>query len=460
MLSPIRSKRMGPLNWWHSLIISLLGAVFVGAIMHYAWPQTYSATSAVLYSVRPDVVAELSGDAAAGAAGRRTTNERLASILASNTLRQKLVQKHDLATKLEVDAAEAAEYLAENTEFGQVGGGFTVTVTCRGYNAPVLAIRYPLKAEKARQLCADLANSYIGELRSLVIDKDLEEAEAHLSFVKKSHTDINERLQAIEARLQTLQTQFELMDPDAKSIRVMDSLQRLETAYAESEAAVTGSAQALRNAEGQLSGVDRMRIASEVETRNPMIAQHEQRLAELRMELAREEALGKTRANRDVEQIVVAIEATEKQLAQLQQRIKTDIARQSNPHFDRVLGQVADLRVELAGARARREKHAQLLNRARGEMAQLPPVAREYVELRREQQVQSQLVISLSHSLAVARLDEARSKEGPRFTVLDEAVPPVAHLGRQVYIAALIAFISLIASLGMVMLNRTMFGRG
>ena len=459
-----RSKTLNLSSWWGMLLLSVVAALLVGAFVALFWPNTFQATSSFFVSDPADLLSTmlkpttgLPGDTAQS--NLKPTSERLAAILSSRLMRSKLVKKRQLDQRLGLLDIEAEEALARMAEITPIGAeGFSVTVSCKGYTALRSRLSHTLRQEEARQLCADLANDYLVELQQYVTETSISEARKRREFIETAQRQVIAHLTKAELGMERLQRAHALLDPDSKAALISDRLRALEQADGEARAKVDETRSSLAKAQGQLGRVDSMRIASVVEMRNPIIAQVEQKIADLRIQLATEEAQGKTPQNRDVVQITTALRSCEQQLAQLKEDVHKEVAQSANPTYEKIVGQVVDLQVTLAGARARSARTASLLGAARGELAQLPPVAREFSELKQDQQVQFQALAALKQSLAVALVQEQQSQRVGEFLVLDQAVAPPYLYGPPVLLGMIVTFAILLAVMGLLSLNRMIFG--
>ncbi|MGC9318608.1 MAG: hypothetical protein ACP5KN_11325, partial [Armatimonadota bacterium] len=281
-------------TWLHVLIISLIGAGLVGAIVHFTRPGAFTATSSLLLSDRPDIVAGIGGDSSAADSG--PSLERLQAILVSRALRERVAEKVKLAETLNARRVDAVEMLLHNTTVKAIGeDGLTMTVTTHGYARPRFAmLGYPVTFERARQLSAEIANAYVSELREYLRDVSLQHAADTVSFLRTRRDELQGELAETEDRLQTLRAQYELLDPDNEATRLGERIRALEQARAEAAAEADASASSMKEAESQLAEADARRIASAVEARNPVISRLEEELTQHRIDLAAELARGKT----------------------------------------------------------------------------------------------------------------------------------------------------------------------
>jgi len=446
-------------TWLHVLVISIIGGVLVGVVVQFGLPGTFTADSSLLLNDRPDVLA--GGTAAsAGAASATPSLDRLKAILVSRALRERVADRVGLAQKLGADRGELVKHLLDITTINSIGeDGISITVTVRGYADPRLAfLGYPISFEEARPLSADIANAFVTELGAYVREVELQGTGDTRRFLEERYEELSGELEDIEDRIEGLRAQYELLDPESNAARVGDRIRVLEQARGDAAAEADATASALGEAQAQLAITDLRRIASSVESRNPIISSLEQELTRLRVDLATELASGKTAEHRDVVEVQSAIDSIEAQMAELESTVLGDVGEQANPLYDDAIKRVVDLRVQLAGARARRAENSALLAAARGEMSQMPAVAREYVAIQRKQQLRAEQVVAVERALWQARFEEARSRATEPFQVLDSATPPIDRHGPASLVAGLIGFGLLVLLQGLLVIDRRWFG--
>ncbi len=447
-------------TWLHVLVISIIGGVLGGVVVQFGRPGAFTADSSLLLSDRPDVLAGGATGPASAAAAVAPSLHRLQAILVSRALRERVADRLGLAQKLGADKGEVVKHLLDITTVKSIGeDGISITVTVRGYADPRLAfLGYPISFEEARPLSADIANAFVTELAAYVRETQLEGAGDTRRCLEERCEELSGELEDIEDRLEDLRAQYELLDPESNAARVGDRIRVLEQARGDAAAEADATASALGEAEAQLAATDARRIASSTESRNPVISSLEQELTRLRVDLATELASGKTAEHRDVVQIQSAIESIEAQVAELDGRVLADVGEQPNPLYDDAIKRVVELRVQLAGARARRAENSALLAAARGEMSRMPAVAREYVAIQRDQQLRAEQVVSVERALWQARFEEARSQATEPFHVLDSATPPIDRHGPASLLAGLIGFGLLVLLQGLLVIDRRWFG--
>ncbi|GEM_PF-5934243 len=446
-------------NWLHVFVISVLLSLLVAAVVHFMLPGKFTAQSSLLLNDRPDVLAGVS-DTPGAAPQTGPSLARLQAVLASRTMRERIIQKLSLGETLKANEGDTHEALTRMSSIKAIGeDGISVEVTVGGYFAPHIPnFGHPIPISDARDLSARIANLYISELTAYLRETDLASAQESREFLETRRSELAKELASARDRLQTLRADFELLDPTAEATRLGERLRTLEQSHAEAAAEADAAGSSLGVAEQQLDSVSARRIASEVETRNPLIASLQEQLVQLQTERAAELARGKTAEHRDVVQITTAIENVEQELRDLEETVISQVGDQPNPLHDDAVQRVVELRVQLAGARARQSEIGSLLGSARGEMAEMPAVAREYVEIDQSQQMLAERLTAVERALWAAEYEEARVDVGDSFRVLDEATLPFERKGPPTLVAGLIAFGTLLLLQGLMLIDRRWFG--
>ncbi|MGI5818704.1 MAG: hypothetical protein ACOX9R_11475 [Armatimonadota bacterium] len=445
-------------TWMHVLIVSVLGAGLIAAAAHFFLPGKFTATSSLLLNDRHDILATIAGDG--GATPDQPSLERLQAILVSREIRGRIIDRLSLIERLRLDRGEALEALTEVSAIKNIGqDGISVAVTLGGYFAPNLPQPgYPLSIEQARELSAEIANLYIAELAEYLRETGASGTGETREFLLERRDQLQRELDGAQDRLESLRAQYELLDPESNAARLADRIRTLEQARADASAEADAARGSLGAAEGQLGVLEATRISSQVAVRNPLIASLQEELVNLQTDLATQLASGKTTEHRDVVQIRSAITNVQAQLCELEETVLSQIGEQPNPLHDEAVQQAVRLRVELAGANARRSQTESLLSEARGRMAEMPAVARDYVEIQRVAALTAERLTAIERALWLAEYDHARTEIGAPFTVLDHATPPTERDGPPTIVAGLIAFAALLVLQGILLIDRRWFG--
>lgn len=442
-------------TWFHVLIVSLIVAGAIAGAVQVLMPGSYSATSSLLIHDRPDALAAVTSE------GEDTgpSIARMRAILASRAVRERISDRLSLQETMSASQIDTLDAIAEMTSFRDIGSdGIAVTVSVGGFIYPRLALLgHPISYEQARRLCAEIANAYPEELATYLRDADLERARESLRLLAERRDELSEELEMTRDSLQRLRAQYELLDPDSRAARLGDRIRVLEEQHAQATAEADAASSALGEAERQLSSIHATRIASAVDTRNPLISGLEQQLVGLSTELAAELAAGKTTQHRDVAQIQSAIDSIRAELSEMQEIVMKEFSEQPNPLYDDTIKRVVDLRVQLSGARARRSETGILLSEARSRMSEMPAVAREYVEFGTREQMANERLSAIERALWIAQFEEARAEAAPPFQLLDRALPPEERRGPPALIVGLISFAVLMILQGLLIIDRRWF---
>jgi len=428
------------LTWWRIVLLSSAAAVVVGGWVFAALPARYTASATLLVSHRPDVIASFtqSGEVPLGdgaltnlLTGEPAWLKRLELILRSRRIAMHLVRKCKLAERSNADEDGAASALLKTTRIKLLEkAGVAIQVTCCGPSRlqECRGRRPSLSHDEARRLCAELANEYAVALDKYATEVSVGAARQTRQFIEKRQRQLEQDLAHTEDRLEALQTTHTLIEPQNKAVELVELTKEAARSYASAAAECEELAHSLQAARGRLAEEDAMRIAEEVTARNPVIAALEEKLAELRVQLATELESGKAPSHPDLLDLQAAIDSTEHQLDELAEEVRQQVSRHANPAYDAIMSKVVALEVALSGVQARKAMHHAQLAQAREQIVGFPPVVREYVTLARERQLQSELLTTLARRLELAAIEEQRESTA-RLDVLDAAVPPRAKSG-------------------------------
>lgn len=455
------TKRLSrALDWWDQLTWSQLlllcaaGAVLVGAYVYLLVPRRYTAMASILLSEQPDVATSLglalaaSGSASSGGAlsalglgGGGGQLQRLEEILRSRRLRDQLLAKHHLRERLGLESEDKAlEWIDRATkiqEMGKgpipgVGGGvglrIAVILPSSGRVLQWGGKPSPFSTQEAQELCAQLANDYVALLDQYVAESNVQSARDDRVFIENRKREAETRLRKTEDQLQALQTRYEVMEPSLKVQQLLSVSQNTIQAYATAEADLAAINRSLQAARSALTRQQALRVSEEVTVRNPVLQALEEKITQLRMDLATELASGKSAQHPDTAALRAAIASAEHQEAEVKREIRASLTTAADPAHDATVQKVVDLEVNLAAARARHTKYGRMLARLEKDLNSLPPVARAYARLARQRDMEADLVAALAKRLEMAMIQE-QMESAERFQVLDVAVPPVEKSG-------------------------------
>jgi uncharacterized protein involved in exopolysaccharide biosynthesis len=373
-------------------------------------------------------------------------------VLASRTLQDAVIHRCKLDEKLGYDLGWTRELFPNLVKFTVTPGtGLTVTATTAGCRLPVKGSWFipSLDYGGAQALCADLANACVEELRAQVTGINTDQATRNYNFLAQNASQTRARLREVETRLVSLESRERFLDPQGKAAEISARLQALQGARDTSQAQEQELVRSLQEARGKLRGQDAMTISTRVETRNPVIGNLEQKLADLRLQQATLVAQGKTAQQRDVALLSAQIADVEGQITGLREAVLKEFDTSANPAYADLLRTVIGQEVELAGVRARARADGELLAAANRSLAALPPVSRDYAALEREHEALVGLATSLERQREEAELQVRAAQRDP-FYVLDPAIPPEYGYGPYIGRAALIAFVALFGLLWLI----------
>jgi len=389
-----------------------------------------------------------------GAPHLRTLQE----IARSRRVRGELARAHKLEERLKLDREESLRWLDDHTQveaIGQVGPvssgvGLRITVTCPGTSRLKRwwHLRGTFTTEEAKRLCADLANELAAALDQYSTQVSVTTARETREFVARRKVEVEKELGATEKRLQELQIRHRFLDPEQKAGALLDQTKTVVTAYAQAQAQIASLEAAVGSGRRKLSKEEVMRVMAEVKEHNPVLLTLEDKLAQMRLELAMARAEGKSPEHPEVLSLQSAIKEAEAQEHSVTGQILSQCTRQANPIHDEILTKMVGNEVMLAGAQAEKKVLAAQLSKALAEESDLPPVVRQYVQLKRRWSLQTELVMTLAKRLELAQIEEERQRSGS-FSVLDEAVAPLRKSGPSSSKSALATFILLNVVLGL-----------
>ncbi len=461
------------LSWGAVLLLSLAGAVLAGAFVYLLVPLSFTSEASFLFNDQPDVISSLqllapgggNGDTrgAAGAIGMlggggSSAAQRFEELARSRRLRRQLVETHGLAERFHMPAQQAeAELrtaisirtLGRGTLLGGSGVGMAVGVTCQAGPRLRVWLGRPVafKPNEAQTMSATMANDIVAFLDDYTTETSIQQARKTRVFVEKRTRTVESDLARAEARLLALQRQYRLLSPETKAEQLAEEIKTLTDAEAQSRVLEQNAAESVRLLRGQLPREATTRIEQTVTARNPLIERLEGELLDLQAKLQTEVAGGKLTTHPDLVALRKEMDGKEAQLQRVSHDVQDMVTRGINPVHDALSGKLVDQMVTLAGARAGARIAGSRLARAESRMQDLPPVAQEYVHLKRQVEMQGDLLSTLQKRLEMARIEEQRENSG-KFQVLDPAEPPLRKSGPSSTKAALAVFVGLLFLLG------------
>jgi len=463
------------LSWLAIVGLSFAGAIVVGAFVYLCMPINFTSQASILFNDQPDVIASLqllapsnggsdvrSAASALGmlGGGGASMSQRLEELVHSRRLRRDIVERFRLAERYHGNTKAAEEALKDAIDTRPLGKGsllimgasvgMVVSATCQAGPRLAIMLRRPVpyRPEEARKISADLANEVVNFLDRFTTESSIQQARKARDFVEKRTKTAEADLARTESRLLALQRQYRILTPEAKVEELSDEVKTLTELEAQARVQASNSAESLRVLRRQLPREATTRIEQTVTARNPLILQIETELIGLQARLQDETAGGKLETHPDIVTLRQAVQAKQAQLRSVTREVQETVTRGMNPVHEELAVQMVGQVVQLAGAEAGAQLAATRVAQAEARMSNLPPVARDYIHLERQAQLQGDLLGALQKRLEIARLEEQRENSG-KFQVLDAAEPPLRKTGPSTSKAALVAFVGLLFVLGL-----------
>jgi len=306
----------------------------------------------------------------------------------------------------------------------------------------------PFQAKDAQDLSAQVANDAVAFLDTYGATSSVKQARDSRIFLEKLQREADDDLAATQQRLVELQEQNRILAPDEKAREVSGQVTALTEAHNQALVQVRDGESSLEAVRKRLPVQAALRVEREVTARNPMIVKLEGELLDLEAQAQTLLAGGALPTHPDVAALQDAIKAKRAQLSQVAADVQEQVSRGTNPVRDALTGKLVEQEVALAGARSREQVLKDQLAVARVEMAELPPIMREYADLTRQAQTQGELAASIAKRVKNARIEEQREDSG-RFQMLDPAEPPLHKAGPSTVRSMAIAFLVLLVILGL-----------
>lgn len=457
------------------LRVSLVVAVVVGALVYLLAPPQYSADSTVLLSQRLDTIQSLGlSPMTANPLGAVPGLSMIASadpmekwttaLVQSRTVRQELVDKFKLQSALApMKPQDVLIWLGDRTlvkglQKGiAVGGnvGLRIVVVCPGPPRLLswLGIRKPFDTSTAQKMAANLANEYLAVVVEQLVKSNTGAASDLRTFITKREKQVSTELARVEDELQQLRAQFMLMEPVGQAAALGTRIGTATEELARIKAAEQEASQSLQTARRGLSRQQAQQVTAEVKSRNPLIVRLETESADMRVELAAARASGKGPEHPEVIALQRSLEENESQLENVASDVLNEVTRGTNPVHEELVLQVAGFEIKAAGLQASRAERSRQLAQASEEFATLPAVARRYGELERERLILAEVLTTLRRRLEVAAIEE-RQDTTAKLQLLDPAIPPTEKSGPSTSQAVIASFLLSVLLLGAVWAHR------
>jgi uncharacterized protein involved in exopolysaccharide biosynthesis len=446
------------LTWGRITALAGLGAVITGLTVFVFVPIHYTSSTTFLVKEGAASMAGLPPELAAAVSKPANASQLyMEFVLNSRHLRKELIAQHQLERRLSMSPQKAQEWLHKATNVSTIGKrpmrdgiGTTIAVTIDGASRlkQWQGKPEPFTHSEAKELCAQLAHDYVAAMEEYLVAVNIKTARGNQQFIEERLKEVRTALSETEDRLQQMRTQYLFLEPTNQYQMAVDSVSTARTEYAAGEARSRQLASSLASSRSQLSREAAERISSQIQERNPTIEMIEKELATLQTDYQTELATGKSPQHPDVVVIKTALQEIKELQKQLPQQVFQQVTVQPNPLYDKLLLEVATTEVQLAGEQARQRQLQQQVRAAENSLRDLPAVAREYASIQERYKLQSELVVSLSRQLEMAKLEVNRDSVSS-FDVLDEAEPPERKSGPSSVVNAVVAFVVVFMLLGL-----------
>jgi uncharacterized protein involved in exopolysaccharide biosynthesis len=432
MSGSLHNRALQWLTWQRILLIAFAAALVVGGIVYLFVPLQYSSAASVLASksyAAPPGLGSLEGLRQLGLDRQETSLSRMETVLRSRRLRNKLIRKHDLETRLETSHAGALKWLGANTNVRELGFGsgvgLKIQVTCTGSSraGQWVGRTEPFTNSEAKKICAGLANDYVIFLGEYLTEANIKSARETRDFVRERLTNVRDNLTETEDRLQQLRAQYSLVEPEEKAQTLYSAIQDASESYEETQHTIRELSRELSETRENLTGEEADRIAREVIARNPKIVSLHEKLAGIEAQLAAEKGDGKSDQHPDVRALQSRVQNVRQQLEETKEDVREQVVWQPNPLHDALRDQAIQLEAQLAGLQARRESLEREMAQGEQRMQEFPAIVREYVDTQREQELQSEIAAILARQLELTNI-QMQKDTSDAFDLLDDAVVP------------------------------------
>jgi uncharacterized protein involved in exopolysaccharide biosynthesis len=399
-----------------SALVVMVAAAMALAIM----PRTYAAKTALIFP-RPatdSVTAQLAqlSNLPMLSAPMLSGQDVYVTVLNSRTLNDRVfhrlrLDEYDLTLKDLTDSVEIER---------PKEGGLVVTVEVptswlHGH------VRGDQVKERSAQLAGDLANAYVGELRTYDRTSALSMSRKNRLYVEEQLQRTRVKLAQAEASLQKFQEAHPTLIPPEKSSSYAD--QALSISQRQTEANV-----ALQELQGQIARARATWDAGAPRGISPEAVIDNPAISNLRGELAKLEVERATLLENYFESHPDVV-ALDQEIAKVRDQIDSEVSRivsgdagSTSPAHQELLKQLVILEVDRDGIEARRSALAGAASHLEDQLCGLPAEEMQYVRLLRELQSAETVYTTLLAEHAKALVAEGRDADN--FIVLDEAIAP------------------------------------
>ena len=423
--------------------ITLVVTVAATAYTYFAVPTNWEADTSIIFEERRESgMAMLREFTFLDAAGRATgRGDLLEFLLESRSASERVVDRLDLMQELEVEHREAAAGLLRGACSVELPTFGVLRLRVRWPGAPRAALRG--RTDSAAEMSARVAAEMIASLEEEVSHNAYTDAARKLAILDEQLHRANLELRQAEDSLVAYATDAGIISPADQSRGVSEELRALRSREGELQAELEAARSREREARQRLDEQDQMIVTSMTEGRDPAINALRQRALELQQRIATEKEIqGKSEEHPDVAAMLSELQSTEEQLAEL---FEAEMYVSGRTHtiddsYQTLVSEVLGSNLRASGIQANLDTIRGLQRATIDEISEFPAQSARYERLKRQVDIKSRTVASLTESYEMARIAEATSTAS--FSVVDEAIAPRKPSAPSLRNTAMLAFVA------------------
>ncbi|HHW13687.1 MAG TPA: lipopolysaccharide biosynthesis protein, partial [Firmicutes bacterium] len=277
------------------------------------------------------------------------------------------------------------------------------------------------------------------------------EARGARDFVGEQIQVVSAELARAEEALRRYKEENKVFAPEEEVKAALDQVAKLEAMRAEATIGLNEADIRLAQLNRQLAKEKQTVVSATTIAANPLIQELKGKLAELEVDLA-----GAREKYTERHPLVISlrsqIEEVKEQMRQAAERVVSAETETANPIYQEFFLEASKLHVERLALQVRRDTLARLIAAQDGFFAQLPAKELELANLTRNAKVTEETYLMLKQKYEELRITEAMKSGGVR--VLDEAVTPAQPIRpRKALNVAVAAFLALFVGVGWAFLS-------
>ncbi len=412
---------------WRLIVgLPLLVAFLAGARTYFLVPQTWAASTAIIFE--RESAAGL-GEAANmaylfGTVRGSTIGARFKAILASRRVREQVAEEMKIAELLELeDPRGAAQCVAEMYET-EIRSGGILSLETTWMGAPRAFAGAPDENEAPR-LAADLANALIAALGEFLEGADYTRDSYKRTFLEEQLSKTEQELLEAEDALVAYATEHKVVSPSSQARAAIEALSEIRQRETGLRVDLRGARRTELAALERLDAQERMAISSISEQRNPQLDALHREILRLQREIAQQtEVEGKSLEHPDVQRLQAQLEEAQAQLAdELSKEMLLGSQQFTiDPSYRQLVTTALSRALERSGLEAQLDGVRTEKERALAELGTMPSLSAQYQQFERQVKRKGDACNRLSEEYEKARIAEAAGID--RFNVLDAAIPP------------------------------------